>query len=68
MSEGFRPGSKPVCWGADSEGQTSDSGVDLLPIQAMIRLAASSDGATNTDLRAWHGTFSNPRESEGLVH
>ena len=52
--------------GADTEGQTLDLGADL-PVQVLIRLAASSDGPTNMDLRAWHGTFSNPRESDGLV-
>lgn len=66
MSEGSRPGSEPVCCRADTEGQTSDLGADL-PFQALVRLAASSDGATNMDLRAWQGTFSNPRESDGLV-
>lgn len=66
MSEGSRPGFKPVCCGADTEVRTLDAGADP-PIQAPIRLAASSDGATNTGLRAWHGTFSNPRESDGLV-
>lgn len=31
---------------ADTEGQTLDSGADL-PIQALIRLAAKSDGASS---------------------
>lgn len=66
MSEGSRPDSKPMYCGADAEVRTSDAGVGL-PIQALIRLAASSGGAPNPDLRAWHGTFSNLRESHGLV-
>lgn len=51
---------------AGTEGQLLDSGADL-PVQVLIRLAASSDGATHMDLRAWHSTFSNPRESGGQV-
>lgn len=49
-----------------TEGQPLVLGADL-PIQALIRLAASIDGATHMDLRAWHSTFSNSRESDGQV-
>lgn len=60
MSEGSRPGSKPVCCGAGS-------GADLIPIGVLTTPGAKSDGATSTDQGAWQDTFSNHRESDGLT-
>lgn len=66
MSERSRPDSKPVCFEADTDGQTLNLGADL-PVQTLTGLAESSDRAANADVKAWHGTFSNRRESGGLV-
>lgn len=66
MSERSRPDSKPVCFEADTDGQNLDLGADL-PVQVLTGLAASSDRAANTDVKGWHGTLSNRRESDGLL-
>lgn len=51
-SEGSRLGCKPVCFGAETTGQPAGLGADLLPTYTLSSLAASSDGATKTDLKA----------------
>lgn len=62
------PGQAPsLCVVEQTQVQTLGAGADLLPVQALTTPGANSDGATSMDQRAWHDTFSNHRESDGLT-